>query len=48
VHAIQLEMTQSSYMMEQQPFDYLPERAVGIQPWVRRMLEAVLDYVEKR
>lgn len=48
VHAIQLEMTQASYMMEQPPFDYLPEKAVGIQPWVQRMLEAVLAYVEKR
>jgi N-formylglutamate deformylase len=26
-HAVQLEMTQSSYMQEQMPFDYLPEVA---------------------
>jgi hypothetical protein len=27
VHAVQLEMTQSSYMQEKLPFDYLPEVA---------------------
>lgn len=48
VHAVQLEMTQSSYMQEHLPFDYLPEVAAGVQPHVRRMLEAVLDFVERR
>ena len=48
VHAVQLEMTQSSYMQEQLPFDYLPEVAAGVQPHVRRMLEAVLGFVEGR
>ena len=46
VHAVQLEMTQSSYMQEALPFDYLPEVAAGVQPHVRRMLEAVLAFVE--
>lgn len=46
VHAIQLEMTQCAYMQEQQPFDYLPERAAGIQPTIRRMLDTVLEFVE--
>ncbi len=45
VHAVQLEMTQSSYMQEALPFDYLPGVAAGIQPTVRRMLEAVLAFV---
>ncbi|HEY9028817.1 N-formylglutamate deformylase [Variovorax atrisoli] len=48
VHAVQLEMTQSSYMQEKLPFDYLPEVAAGVQPHVRRMIEAVLDFVEGR
>ena len=48
VHAIQLEMTQSSYMQEALPFDYLPEVAAGVQPHVRQMLEAVLAFVEAR
>ena len=47
VHALQLEMTQCSYMQEALPFDYLPEVAVRVQPHVRRMLEAVLDFVER-
>jgi N-formylglutamate deformylase len=48
VHAVQLEMTQSSYMQEKLPFDYLPEVAAGVQPHVRRMIEAVLAFVERR
>lgn len=47
VHAIQLEMAQCTYMMERQPFDYLPECAVHIQPHIRAMLEAVLAFVER-
>ena len=48
VQAIQLEMTQSSYMQEALPFDYLPDVASKVQPTLRRMLETVLAYVEKR
>jgi N-formylglutamate deformylase len=48
IHAVQLEMTQASYMTERPPFDYLPEVAAGIQPTVRRMLEAVVSFVERR
>jgi N-formylglutamate deformylase len=47
VHAVQLEMTQSSYMQEALPFDYLPEVAAGVQPHVRRMLTEVLAFVER-
>ncbi|MCS4510692.1 N-formylglutamate deformylase [Xylophilus ampelinus] len=46
VQAVQLEMTQSSYMQEALPFDYLPEKAARVQPTVRRMVEALLAYVE--
>ena len=46
IHAVQLEMTQCSYMQESWPFDYLPEVAAGVQPPVRKMLEAVLAFVE--
>ena len=35
-------------MQENLPFDYLPEVAAGVQPHVRRMIEAVLDFVEGR
>jgi N-formylglutamate deformylase len=47
IHAVQLEMTQCSYMQEALPFDYLPERAERIQPTLQRMLQAVLDFVGK-
>lgn len=48
VHAVQLEMTQCSYMQEALPFDYLPEAAAGVQPHLRRMLEAVLAFAARR
>ncbi len=46
VHAIQLEMTQCSYMQEQLPFDYLPSVAARVQPHLRRMVAAVMDFLE--
>ncbi len=48
VHAVQLEMTQSSYMQEALPFDYLPDVAAGVQPHVRRMIEAMLAFADSR
>jgi N-formylglutamate deformylase len=45
-HAVQLEMTQSSYMQEQMPFDYLPEVAARIQPTMQRLLQAVLAFAQ--
>ncbi len=48
VHAVQLEMTQCSYMQETMPFDYLPERAERTQPTLRALLEAVLAFAERR
>lgn len=48
VHAVQLEMTQCTYMQETLPFDYLPERAAGIQPHLRRMIEAALAFAQTR
>ena len=48
VHAVQMELTQCSYMQEVMPFDYLPERAVGVQPYLQRMIEAVLGFARER
>jgi N-formylglutamate deformylase len=48
IHAVQLEMTQCSYMQEAMPFDYLPEEAQRVRPTVRNMLEAVLAFAESR
>lgn len=48
IHAIQLEMTQSSYMQETLPFDYLPERALRVQPHLQRMLGTVLAFAQQQ
>jgi len=48
VHAIQLEMCQSTYMQETLPFDYLPDVAARIQPHLKRMLEAMLRFLRSR
>lgn len=48
IHAVQLEMTQCSYMQEALPFAYLPERAAQVQPHLRRLLEAVLAFANPK
>ena len=47
IHAVQLEMTQCSYMQEALPFSYLPEVAAGVQPHLERMLKAVLAFAAR-
>jgi N-formylglutamate deformylase len=46
VHAVQLEMTQCTYMDEHWPYTYRPDLASGIQPTLRRLLDTVLAFVE--
>lgn len=48
VYAVQLEMTQCSYMQEVMPFSYLPDTAQRAQTTVRALLEAVLAFAEIR
>ncbi|MDB5779906.1 MAG: hutG [Polaromonas sp.] len=48
VHAVQLEMTQCAYMQESMPFDYLPEQASRVQPYLQAMLEAALNFAHSR
>ena len=48
IHAVQLEMTQCSYMQEALPFDYLPEMAAGVLPHLRRMVEAALAFARSQ
>ncbi|RRD56810.1 N-formylglutamate deformylase [Comamonadaceae bacterium OH2545_COT-014] len=48
VHAVQLEMTQCSYMQEAPPFGYLPDVAAQVQPHLRRMVQTMLAFVEAR
>ncbi|WP_269501558.1 N-formylglutamate deformylase [Burkholderia sp. IMCC1007] len=43
VHAVQLEMCQSTYMSEAEPFDYDAARAAAVQPTLRRMIDGALD-----
>ena len=45
IHAIQLEMAQSVYMEEDYPFEYRPLLAAKIQPHLRSMLEATLNFI---
>ncbi|WP_162175087.1 N-formylglutamate amidohydrolase [Paraburkholderia mimosarum] len=45
IHAVQLEMCQSTYMNERAPFDYAVERAEAMQPTLARMVGAALDAV---
>lgn len=47
VHAVQLELAQLTYMDEQMPFAFRPERASRIQPVLHRMLRAALDFAER-
>jgi len=46
VHAIQLEMCQSTYMHETEPFDYAPELAAAVQPTLRKMIEGAFEAVK--
>lgn len=44
VHAVQLELSQRTYMDETWPFDYRPERAARVQAVLRRFVETLLDW----
>jgi N-formylglutamate deformylase len=48
IHAVQLEMTQCSYMQEALPFDYLPVVAANVQPHLQRMLQSALTFAQAR
>lgn len=44
VHAIQLEMCQSTYMNENYPFEYRPDLAEHVQPLLRQLINNVLEW----
>jgi N-formylglutamate deformylase len=46
VHAIQLEMCQSTYMSETAPFDYVPALAQKVEPTLRQMVGGALDAIK--
>jgi N-formylglutamate deformylase len=43
IHALQLEMCQCTYMDEDAPFGYRPDRAALVQPLLQRILNAVMN-----
>jgi N-formylglutamate deformylase len=47
VHAIQLEMCQSTYMDEQPPFAYRSDLAGQVQPLLRQLLRMAADWARK-
>jgi N-formylglutamate deformylase len=47
VHAIQLEMCQCLYMDESAPFGYRPDVAARVQPLLRQLTGAALDWVRQ-
>lgn len=47
LHAVQLELTQCSYMDESMPFRYRTDRAARIEPTLRALLTAVLAFAER-
>ena len=44
IHAVQLEMCQSTYMDETAPFGYRPDLAGQVQPVLHTMLQAAVDW----
>ena len=48
IHAVQLELAQRTYMREQPPYDYLPERAAEVRPVLRRFIAAMLGWGRER
>lgn len=48
IHAIQLELTQRTYMDETRPFGFREELAEGVRPVIKRMLAAMLDWASTR
>jgi N-formylglutamate deformylase len=48
IQAVQLELTQCSYMNESGGFEYEPERAERVQSHLRRMLSAMFAHARRQ
>jgi N-formylglutamate amidohydrolase len=48
IHAVQLELVQETYMLESPPYPFRPDRAAGIRPHLRRIVEALVDWARTR
>lgn len=47
-HAVQLELAQCNYMDEQPPFGWRGDKASTLQPLLKQLIEALLDYGKSR
>ena len=48
IHAVQLELVQSTYMEEFEPFKYRPDLAEPTQEVLQNLLQAVIEWGQKR
>ena len=48
IHALQLELSQITYMEENPPFAFREDRAAGIRPVLRRILQTILDWAAEQ
>lgn len=48
IHAVQLEMSQITYMDEHAPYDYCPKLAENIQPLLRTLLTTCLSWAQSK
>ena len=48
VHAVQMEMAESTYMDEASPYTFRNDLAAGVRPVLREQLEIALDWVNRQ
>ena len=48
VHAVQMEMTEATYMDETSPYTFRPERAHSVGAVLREQIDIVLDWARQR
>jgi N-formylglutamate deformylase len=47
IHSLQLELCQRTYMEEQPPFHYRPDLAAQVQPLLRQLVQALIDWAQR-
>jgi N-formylglutamate deformylase len=48
IHAVQLELVQRTYMSEKPPYQYLPEAAAQVRPWLERFVATMIGWGRER
>jgi N-formylglutamate deformylase len=48
IHAVQLELSQITYMDEASPYGFREDLAAGIRPVLRELLETALDWAHRQ